>query len=244
MVERANKTISTALAKYVTDDEKRWDEHLPGILLALRTTFQSSAKFTPFYLTYGREAQLPIDVEYPSGPRESATVEGRISNILLKLDPDRAQALINIESAQEKQKKNYDSRVAQPKQWKIGDKVWKHVTKLQHSHSAKFKPKWEGPYRIHEAPGFGVYKLRDSEGRVEAKPIHGDRLKAYKEREVEPVVLIPPAPPPTEDQPTIAPISTRTRHQPKRNVSSKQRRPTSVAQRSSPVGRPRRTGQH
>lgn len=230
LVERTNRTIATGIAKYVSDDPSRWDQHLPGVLLAIRTTFQSSAKFTPFYLTYGREAQLPIDLEYPSGPRGEESVEQRVANIVLRLDPSRDEALNNIRAAQERQKRGYDSHV-KPKQYKIGQKVWKHKTNLQHSHSSKFESKWEGPFYIRESLGFGLYKIRDSAGRVQAKAIHGDRLQIYKEVESPPRILINDPIPTTNTERQKKTSSKRppNKRNEQRNNGPQQRRSTNVA---------------
>ena len=42
--------------KHVMD----WDEHLPFVLFAYRTSEQESTKNSPFFLTYGREANFPL----------------------------------------------------------------------------------------------------------------------------------------------------------------------------------------
>ena len=55
LVERMNRTIGTALSKFTQKEVTRWDEFLDGILLAYRTTPQTSTGCTPSYLTYGRE---------------------------------------------------------------------------------------------------------------------------------------------------------------------------------------------
>ena len=57
-----NQTISRALSKYINDDQNDWDLFLDPILFAYRTSIQSSSKFTPFFLMYGRRARLPVEV--------------------------------------------------------------------------------------------------------------------------------------------------------------------------------------
>ena len=60
LVERFNRTLCEALAK-VSEKENQWDEHIEQVLFAYRTTKHSTTKRTPFLMTYGREAILPID---------------------------------------------------------------------------------------------------------------------------------------------------------------------------------------
>src|SRR5205823_10269289 len=61
LVERFNRTLCKSLAKLSTDTENTWDKNIQPVLFAYRTMPQSTTKLTPFYLTYGREAKLPLD---------------------------------------------------------------------------------------------------------------------------------------------------------------------------------------
>src|SRR5688572_8830932 len=60
LVERFNRTLCEALAK-VSNEENQWDEYLEQVLFAYRTTKHTTTKKTPFFMTYSREAILPID---------------------------------------------------------------------------------------------------------------------------------------------------------------------------------------
>ena len=61
LVERFNRTLTSMLAKTVQKQGRDWDEHLPYVLYAYRTSIQESTKESPFYLLYGRDARLPTD---------------------------------------------------------------------------------------------------------------------------------------------------------------------------------------
>jgi hypothetical protein len=50
---------------------KKWAAELPSVLWSLRTMLSRAMRFTLFFLVYGSEAMLPIDVEYGS-PRLKA----------------------------------------------------------------------------------------------------------------------------------------------------------------------------
>lgn len=49
-------------------DQQNWDLYLPSALFAYRIIRQQIIPFEPFYLTYRREAMLPIVLELPSDP--------------------------------------------------------------------------------------------------------------------------------------------------------------------------------
>jgi hypothetical protein len=74
-VERANDMILQGLKPRIYNDlhkfGKRWMKELPSVVWSLRTTPSRATGFTPFFLVYGAEAILPIDLEYGS-PRTRA----------------------------------------------------------------------------------------------------------------------------------------------------------------------------
>ena len=61
LVENRNKEIGKLL-RLLGKRNKDWDEVLPSALWALRTTKNSTTKFSSFELVYGREDQQPFDI--------------------------------------------------------------------------------------------------------------------------------------------------------------------------------------
>jgi len=197
-VERFNRTLGTALAKFSHHNVAQWDEHLHAVLFAYRTTRQSSTRFSPFQLVHGLSGRLPVDLEWqlPDEDDLPTTIVQRAFQILNRLEPDRLDASDNIRSAQAKQKKYHD-RPIEPTTYGIGDKVLLLRSAILSSHSAKLESKWDGPYYVHANPRPGVYKLRNLDGDLIRKLAHGDRLKLYKERLDGPSIFIDH---PDEDQ--------------------------------------------
>ncbi|XP_058128537.1 uncharacterized protein LOC131292816 [Anopheles ziemanni] len=58
MVERWHRTLKAAI---VCKDTTRWSEHLPLILLGLRTTFKSDIQASPAELVYGTTLRIPAE---------------------------------------------------------------------------------------------------------------------------------------------------------------------------------------
>ena len=73
LVERFNRTLCEMLAKYTYQYQQDWDIFLPSALFAYRTMRQNTTRYEPFYLTYGRDAVLPIDLQLPVHQIESIT---------------------------------------------------------------------------------------------------------------------------------------------------------------------------
>ena len=60
--ERFNRTIEDMLSKFVSANQRDWDEYLPLLLLAYRSSVHESTKQTPYMMFFGRHALLPVDL--------------------------------------------------------------------------------------------------------------------------------------------------------------------------------------
>ncbi|XP_038719811.1 uncharacterized protein LOC120012457 [Tripterygium wilfordii] len=60
--EATNKTIVSTLNKRLENTKGAWADELPGVLWSYRTTVRTSTNETPFSLTYGTEAVLPVEL--------------------------------------------------------------------------------------------------------------------------------------------------------------------------------------
>ncbi|KAM6563145.1 hypothetical protein CsatB_023143 [Cannabis sativa] len=68
-VEVVNKTLKDTLKKKLEDAKGNWSEELPEVLWSFRTTEKTATGQTPFAMTYGYEAMLPVELEPPSHRR-------------------------------------------------------------------------------------------------------------------------------------------------------------------------------
>ncbi|XP_072064256.1 uncharacterized protein [Arachis hypogaea] len=64
--EAANKVTLARLKKRLQEAKGAWTEELPQVLWAYRTTPLSTTGETPFQLTYGIEAMIPIEINEQS----------------------------------------------------------------------------------------------------------------------------------------------------------------------------------
>ena len=61
-VERLNRTLIEMLSKYAEENHRRWDDHLPLVLLAYNSSVHDSTSLSPAMMTYARELDLPADL--------------------------------------------------------------------------------------------------------------------------------------------------------------------------------------
>ncbi|XP_072087354.1 uncharacterized protein [Arachis hypogaea] len=82
-VESANKIILLGLKKHLDSKKGAWADELASVLWSYRTTEQSSTGKTPFRLTYGVEAVIPVEIGEPSPRLLLAGVEEAVDKDLV-----------------------------------------------------------------------------------------------------------------------------------------------------------------
>lgn len=103
--ERLNQTLKASLQKVVNHQQDDWDNLIDNVLFAYRTSRQDSTKFTPFYLMYGREAKLPIDISASvEGKKGDESLDEKITKLTEIQNKVHDLARENIKKAQERQK--------------------------------------------------------------------------------------------------------------------------------------------
>ena len=81
-----NKVIVSGLKKRLDDVKGKWVEELPHILWTYQITPSRSAGKTPFSMTYGAEAMIPLETGFPTLRKSSFTP--RINDGLLEKSLD------------------------------------------------------------------------------------------------------------------------------------------------------------
>ena len=73
------------LGKVVSAHQTDWPEHLPFVVNAYNTTMHSGTGYTPFFLMFGREQQVPLDVVMNNPKEKSAGVSEYAAIILERM---------------------------------------------------------------------------------------------------------------------------------------------------------------
>lgn len=193
--ERFNSVILDTISHYVNECHTDWDTYLPAIQFAYRTTpATNSVGFSPFFLLYGREARLPLDVtllrrcEYPE-----KSLRDHMHELIGQLEVFRAVSKTHAERNQSAMKTRYDDR-AQEVDYQVGDTVWIYIPQLQKGLSRKLMKLWCGPYLLVQKTGPVNFRVRNLENnKLLVTPIHVNRMKFAYDRVVRPQNNEPPA---------------------------------------------------
>ncbi|XP_021809629.1 uncharacterized protein LOC110753125 [Prunus avium] len=165
---------------------KQWHEKLSETLWAYRTSKREATGMTPYALTYGHDAILPMEIAVQSlriAHQHELVGEDYNQAMLLELeglDASRIDTLNKLLAGKQAVSRAYNKRVKN-KSFEEGEIVWKAVLPFG-THIAgygKWLPTWEGPFIINQVLGLGAYKLQDREGEVHVAPINGKWLKKF-----------------------------------------------------------------
>ena len=112
--ETVNKVIVNGLKKRLDDAKGKWIEELPHVLWTYQTTPRKSIGETPFSMTYGAEAVIPLENGFPTMRTSTFTLNGNDELLKKSLDlikERRENAMVQLAYYQHKLKQGYDINV-------------------------------------------------------------------------------------------------------------------------------------
>ena len=172
---------------YVSEHQKDWDLFIPYALFTYRTAVQSSTNETPFYLMYGRDPRLPIDVSLLKARETYSDINDYRGVIADRLLAARQLTHDNIELAQQRQKTQYD-KTAKERSYDIGQKAWLYTPNNRKGLSSKLTHNWHGLYRILAKRSAVNYLLDANDERDYVQTVHVNRLKPFISAENRPIL--------------------------------------------------------
>ncbi|XP_072084676.1 uncharacterized protein [Arachis hypogaea] len=153
-VEAANKVILLGLKKRLDNKKGAWADELASVLWSYQTTKQSSTGETPFRLTYGVDAMIPVEVGEPSPRLLLQGVEEAVEKDLV--DEVREMAHLSGVALKQRMALRYNAKVLR-REFEQNDLV------LQRNNigpptprEGKLATNWKGPYRVKEVIGKGA----------------------------------------------------------------------------------------
>ena len=175
-VERFNRTLLDMLATSAKDHPWSWEHHLRKVCFAYNTSVHSTTGFTPFYLLFGRQAVLPVDLMF-SPVQKSVTPSEYAAHLKYSLANAYEHVRKCTGAQQQRQKELYDRRV-HGQLHDIGELVWLHQSAVPRGSSKKLYHPWTGPYRVLKRLSDANYRIQHIEHPRKRMVVHFDRLKS------------------------------------------------------------------
>ena len=124
LTERFNLTFCEMCSQYVNRHHTDWDEHIPYLLFAYNTSVHPTTKRTPFWLTYGRDPILPIDIALRTSSQRPQYNINAYSKMLAERLTEAANLVRQSVMKQNQQsKRRWDAHI-RPRSFTPGDRVW------------------------------------------------------------------------------------------------------------------------
>ena len=178
MVERFNRTIEEMLSKFVAENQRDWDSHLPILMMAYHSAVHETTSFTPCELMFGRQIDLPIDLQLGRPEQENGYQNKTVQHLQVRLDRVQAFARGNMKLGSERHKRYYDHK-AQNRGFERSDPVWLHIPRCKKGRTPKLQRPWEGPHLVTSRLDDLIYRIQKGP-RSKPMVVHVDRLKKYQ----------------------------------------------------------------
>ena len=154
-----------------------WEEHLRRLCMAYNTSIHPTTGYTPFYLMFGRQARMSIDILYGTPtPQVSSPAEyaGR-----LRQDLELAYRRVRVQLGHKlcHQKDLYDRKV-HGRPYECGELVWLYSPVVPRGQSKKLRHPWTGPFRVVRKLSDAVYHIQNTQAPHQRLVVHFDRLKS------------------------------------------------------------------
>ena len=174
--ERFNRTLLKMLGTLENDMKSDWKSHIPALVHAYNSMPQETTGYSPYFLMFGREPRLPVDVAFglDTGNRTSKT--RYIEELRGRLQKSYDLAIKSSAKAKDRQKQHYDLRTRGAR-IEEGDRVLVKIVAFDGKH--KIADRWEeDPYIVKKIPNpeIPVYVVKKESDQGRERTLHRNLL--------------------------------------------------------------------
>ena len=177
--ERMNRTLINMLKCLGENEKVNWKDHLPKLAFAYNSTINKSTGFSPFYLMFGRESRLPIDLIFEielDNHRSNVTYDKFVEEWKNSMQQAVDIAKKNISRGNLTNEKYYNKKVKST-DIKIGDDVLLRNHK-EKGGTGKLRSHWERTVYnvIDKDEKLPVFTIRPKNAEKPVKRVHRNNI--------------------------------------------------------------------
>lgn len=192
VVERGHYTIREAIVKTCEGDINKWPDFVHHAFFADRITVRRATGYSPYYLLYGTDPILPLDLFEAtflvSGFKKDMTTSDLLSlriRQIAKQEKDVLQAARSLEKSRLRNAQQFVQRFAnrmQTKSFPEGSLVLIRNSRVEQELDRKTKPRYLGPYQVVRRTAGGSYVLKELDGSFVRRAVAAFRVIPYYAR--------------------------------------------------------------
>ena len=166
------------IGRTIEENQRQWDSLLPYVMAAYRSSTHESTRYSPNYLTFGREVRAPAYLVYGTPSESVPTTFGSYAEeIEIRMKQSYTLVREQLGVAAQRNKHTYDVRV-RPARCKVGDWVLFFNPRKHRGKQDKWRRKYTGPYLVVGVPG-PVNITLQSGPKAKTFFTHIDKIKTY-----------------------------------------------------------------
>ena len=148
VIERKNRTLVNMLAKTTDKYQRNWSELPPYVMLAYRTSVHESTSYTTYFLLFGHEATLPINLQFlPPSDATWTNYHEYVAETRLRFHTAYEHARQYLKGQQKRQRALYNAKIHGPT-YTEGQLIILHNPSTPQGLRPKVHSFWRGPYKI------------------------------------------------------------------------------------------------
>ena len=167
------------LSKFVSKNQKDWDQYLLLLMMVYRSSVHESMGFTPNEMMFGCEVLLPLDLvtgqAEPSRGSSETEYAAKRSEQMERIHQFGCQ---NLKMSSDRQKKNYDHCQVNQHRCNRGDAVWLYSPRKKKGVCPKLMRHFDGPFLVITRLSDVLYCIQKGP-KSKPKVVHHDHLKVY-----------------------------------------------------------------
>ena len=154
-----------------------WESYVRPVCYAYNTSVHMSTNYTPHYLMFGREALLPVDLQFGLSFIDTVSPDQYTRQLQNRLSYAYRVTRERLGVAQDWQQILYNWTI-HGKPFTAGDLVWLHSTVIPSESHRKLHHPWTGPYVVLEKLSDINYRIKPCSSAIDKiLTVHFNRLK-------------------------------------------------------------------